>query len=122
MVGVLASRLTEWASQLRAAPSIKLASPRNFAAGGRGVVRRLPIRVAGRGVAEVCFRGSLPGDGLVFLGRFMVAFAIPDDVAGDAELRRSCVREGIVLLKSGRSRSSLRAEILDKVTVDAIVF
>jgi len=32
------------------------------------------------------------------------------------------VREGIVLLKSKRSRSSLRAEILDKVTVDAIVF
>lgn len=73
-------------------------------------------------VADMCFRGSLPGDGLVFLGSFMVASAVPDDVAGAADLRRSCVREGIVLLKSERSRSSLRAEILDKVTVDAIVF
>ena len=96
--------------------------PQNLAAGGRGVVRLLPLRVAGRGVADVCFRGSLPGDGLVFLGRFMVASAVPDDVAGAADLRRSCVREGIVLLKSERSRSSRRAEILDKVTVDAIVF
>lgn len=57
-----------------------------------------------------------------FFHRFMVASAVPDDVAGAADLRRSCVREGIVLLKSERSRSSLRAEILDKVTVDAIVF
>ena len=84
-------------------------------------MRLLPLRVAGRGVADMCFRLS-PRDGSVFLGRFMVASAIPDDVSGAADLRRSCVREGIVLLKSERSRSSRRAEILDKVTVDAIVF
>jgi hypothetical protein len=102
---------------------MSLPAAQNLAAGGRGVVRLLPLRVAGRGVGEVCFRGSLPPPrrpGL--LGQVQVASAVPDDVAGGPDLRRSCVREGIVLLKSERSRSSRRAEILDKVTVDAIVF
>jgi hypothetical protein len=45
-------------------------------------------------VADMCFRGSLPGDGLVFLGSFMVASAVPDDVAGAADLRPvACARE-----------------------------